>query len=57
MTVYYEERNFRQDILQRDLNFAGAIHDPLLERITVLTALVDDLSTAERASAMILQHN
>ena len=29
--------------------FAGAIHDPLLERITVLTVLVDDLSTAEKS--------
>ena len=44
------ERSSRRDILAAEiLNFAGAIHDPLLERITVLTALVDDLSTAEKS--------
>lgn len=48
--VYYEGKEFPAGHFAAEiLNFAGAIHDPLLERITVLTALVDDLSTAEKS--------
>ena len=48
--VYYEGKEFPAGQFAAEiLNFAGAIHDPLLERITVLTALVDDLSTAEKS--------
>lgn len=48
--VYYEGKEFPAGHFGAEiLNFAGAIHDPLLERITVLTALVDDLSTAEKS--------
>ena len=47
--VYYEGKEFPAGHFAAEiLNFAGVIHDPLLERITVLTALVDDLSTAEK---------
>lgn len=48
--VYYEGKEFPAGHFAAEiLNFAGAIHDPLLERIAVLTALVDDLSTAEKS--------
>ena len=48
--VYYEGKEFPAGQFAAEiLNFAGEIHDPLLERITVLTALVDDLSTAEKS--------
>ena len=48
--VYYEGKEFPAGHFATEiLNFAGVIHDPLLERITVLTALVDDLSTAEKS--------
>ena len=48
--VYYEGKEFPAGHFAAEiLNFAGEIHDPLLERITVLTALVDDLSTAEKS--------
>ena len=48
--VYYEGKEFPAGHFAAEiLNFAGVIHDPLLERITVLTALVDDLSTAEKS--------
>ena len=48
--VYYEGKEFPAGYFAAEiLNFAGEIHDPLLERITVLTALVDDLSTAEKS--------
>ena len=47
--VYYEGKEFPAGQFAAEiLNFAGVIHDPLLERITVLTALVDDLSTDEK---------
>ena len=47
--VYYEGKEFPAGHFAAEiLNFAGVIHDPLLERITVLTALVDDLSTDEK---------
>ena len=43
--VYYEGKEFPAGYFAAGiLNFAGAIHDPLLERIAVLTELVDDLS-------------
>lgn len=46
--VYYEGREFPAGYFAAEvLNFAGAIHAPLLDRITMLTELVDDLSTAE----------
>lgn len=48
--VYYEGKEFPAGHFAAEiLNFAGEDHDPLLERITVLTALVDDLSTAEKS--------
>lgn len=48
--VYYEGREFPAGYFAAEvLNYAGAIHDPLLDRITMLTELVDDLSTAEKA--------
>ena len=48
--VYYEGKEFPAGHFAAEiLNFAEAIHDPLLERVTVLTALVDDLSTAEKS--------
>ena len=48
--LYYEGKEFPAGYFAAEiLNFAGEIHDPLLERITVLTALVDDLSTAEKS--------
>lgn len=48
--VYYEGREFPAGYFAAEvLNFAGAIHAPLLDRITMLTELVDDLSTAEKS--------
>ena len=51
--VYYDGKEFPAGYFAAEiLNFAGAIHDPLLERIAVLTELVDDLSAFGREKGL-----
>lgn len=53
--VYHAGREFPAGFFATEiLNFAGEIHDPLLERITTLTTLVDDATTAEKEKSLEL---
>ena len=47
--VYYEGQEFPAGHFAAEiLNFAGAVHDPLLERISTLTTLVDEATSSEK---------
>lgn len=50
--VYHAGKEFPAGFFAAEiLNFAGEIHDPLLKRITTLTELVDDATTAEKETS------
>ena len=53
--VYHAGKEFPAGFFAAEiLNFAGEIHDPLLERISILTTLVDDATTAEKEKSLEL---
>lgn len=52
-TVYYSGQEFPAGCFAAEiLNFAGKVHDPLLERICTLTELVDQATSSEKDEAL-----